>query len=79
MSAPLAAPFVVDARGLNCPLPLLKLRKALAVRGDVAVFELLATDEDSVPDVERHAASAGLAFECERRPDGVLVLRVTRR
>jgi tRNA 2-thiouridine synthesizing protein A len=78
MSIAAAPGLVIDARGLNCPLPLLKLKKALALRAEVRVFELLATDEDSVADVERHAARSGLLFECARRDDGVLALRVTR-
>lgn len=78
MSSAAVPGLVIDARGLNCPLPLLKLKKALALRADVRVFELLATDEDSVADVERHASRAGLLFECARRDDGVLAMRVTR-
>jgi tRNA 2-thiouridine synthesizing protein A len=40
----------LDTRGLNCPLPILKAKKAIAeIRGG-GTLEVLATDPGSVPD-----------------------------
>ena len=49
----------LDAKGLNCPLPILKARKAL---NDVAVggtLEILATDPGSVADFEAFCRQTG--------------------
>ena len=46
---------LVGARGLNCPLPLLKLKKLLATRPGAAGYVLLATDPDSEVDIRRLA------------------------
>jgi tRNA 2-thiouridine synthesizing protein A len=42
----------VDARGLLCPLPVLRLAKALRDRAPGTVAVLLATDPVSVEDVQ---------------------------
>jgi tRNA 2-thiouridine synthesizing protein A len=49
----------LDARGLNCPLPILKAKKALAdmVSGDV--LRVLATDPGSVRDFNAFARQTG--------------------
>ncbi len=52
----------LDARGLNCPLPILKAKKALAdmVSGDV--LRVLATDPGSVRDFNAFARQTGNAL-----------------
>lgn len=54
-----AAEIEVDARGLLCPLPVLRLRKRLltAPRGQVVV--LLATDPAAAIDVPHFCAESG--------------------
>ena len=50
---------ILDARGLTCPLPILKAKKALA---DVAVggtLEVLATDPGAVEDFQAFCHSTG--------------------
>jgi TusA-related sulfurtransferase len=42
---------IVDARGLRCPMPVLKLGKAVREAPEVPVFVLLATDEAARLDV----------------------------
>jgi tRNA 2-thiouridine synthesizing protein A len=44
-------PTTIDARGLACPLPVLKLRKVLNAQPSGAVVELLATDRAALRDV----------------------------
>lgn len=49
----------IDARGLLCPLPVLKARKALLAMAPGQVLRLLATDPAAVIDVPHFAAEAG--------------------
>ncbi|MEZ0293764.1 MAG: sulfurtransferase TusA family protein [Solirubrobacteraceae bacterium] len=52
----------LDARGLACPLPAVKARRALAAVPPGAALVVLATDPESPIDVAAVAADAGCAF-----------------
>jgi tRNA 2-thiouridine synthesizing protein A len=41
---------LLDAKGLNCPLPILKAKKAIGEVPPGGTLEVLATDPGSVPD-----------------------------
>ena len=49
----------LDAQGLNCPLPILKARKALREIPEGGTLEVLATDPGSVPDFQAFTRSTG--------------------
>lgn len=49
----------VDARGLNCPLPILRAKKALAEMSAGQVLRVLATDPGSVKDFQAFARQTG--------------------
>mgnify|MGYP000845494418 CR=1 FL=1 len=49
----------VDARGLNCPLPILKAKKALAELLSGQVLEVLCTDAGSVRDFQAFTKQTG--------------------
>lgn len=49
----------VDARGLNCPMPILKTKKALAEIPVGGLLEVLATDSGSMADFEAFARQTG--------------------
>jgi len=49
----------VDARGLNCPLPILKAKKALAEMTTGQVLRVVATDTGSVRDFQAFAKQTG--------------------
>jgi len=49
----------IDARGLLCPLPVLKARKRLAALASGEVLRLLATDPAAVVDVPHFCAEGG--------------------
>lgn len=49
----------LDAKGMNCPMPILKTRKALAALGPGEVLEVLATDPGSVADIAAFCAQTG--------------------
>lgn len=50
---------VLDAKGLNCPLPILKARKALKDVPAGETLEILATDPGSVADFEAFCRQTG--------------------
>jgi len=50
---------VLDAKGLNCPLPILKAKKALNGLDDGKVLEVLSTDPGSVADFEAFCRATG--------------------
>ncbi len=49
----------VDARGLNCPLPILRAKKGLAEMQAGEVLRVLATDPGSVKDFAAFAKQTG--------------------
>jgi len=49
----------LDAKGLNCPLPILKAKKALKDVPTGGTLEILATDPGSVADFEAFCRSTG--------------------
>jgi tRNA 2-thiouridine synthesizing protein A len=49
----------LDARGLNCPLPILRTKKALADMASGQVLRILATDPGSVKDFQAFARQTG--------------------
>ncbi len=49
----------LDAKGLNCPLPILKAKKALKEVPAGGTLEILATDPGSVADFEAFCRTTG--------------------
>jgi len=49
----------LDARGLNCPLPILRAKKALADMTSGQVLRILATDPGSVKDFQAFSKQTG--------------------
>ena len=49
----------LDTRGLNCPLPILKAKKALADMGSGQTLRVVATDAGSVRDFQAFAKQTG--------------------
>jgi tRNA 2-thiouridine synthesizing protein A len=49
----------LDCRGLVCPMPVIKLSKAIKAMAVGAVVEMLATDPGSVPDLEAFEKRTG--------------------
>ena len=50
---------LLDAKGLNCPLPILKAKKALAGVPAGGILEVLATDPGSVADFQAFCRATG--------------------
>jgi TusA-related sulfurtransferase len=49
----------LDARGLNCPLPILKAKKALSEMRSGDVLKVVATDPGSMRDFQAFARQTG--------------------
>jgi TusA-related sulfurtransferase len=49
----------LDTRGLNCPLPILKAKKALAEMASGELLRVISTDPGSVRDFQAFARQTG--------------------
>jgi TusA-related sulfurtransferase len=49
----------LDTRGLNCPLPILKAKKALAEMSSGQMLKVIATDPGSMRDFQAFARQTG--------------------
>lgn len=63
----------LDARGLTCPMPLVKARQALMVVESGATICVLATDPDAKGDFERFCEATGHTLVSYERRDDLLV------
>jgi tRNA 2-thiouridine synthesizing protein A len=70
--------ILVDARGHRCPVPTLKLRRALEAAAPGARVRLLADDPLARIDVPHFAAQAGAEVLERGEADGVLSFLVAR-
>ena len=68
----------LDARGLNCPLPILKAKKALADMQSGQLLRVAATDAGSVRDFQAFAKQTGNEL-LEQRTVGQEFFHVMRR
>ncbi len=53
------ADMTLDAKGLNCPLPILKTKKAIKSLRPGGTLEVLATDPGSVADFQAFCKTTG--------------------
>lgn len=73
----MSAAATLDARGLLCPLPVLKARKRLAPLSPGDVLEVLADDPAAVIDIPHFCAEQGHAFVgSEPAPGGATLYRI---
>lgn len=70
--------LIVDARGHRCPVPTLRLRKALENTPSGAVVRLLADDPLARIDVPHFAGQIGATILDQTEIAGVFTFRVTR-
>lgn len=59
----------VDARGLNCPLPILRAKKAIAEIPVGAALEVLTTDPGSIADFPAFARQTGQELVTSEKSD----------
>ncbi|MDH3318209.1 MAG: sulfurtransferase TusA family protein [Betaproteobacteria bacterium] len=67
----------LDARGLNCPLPILRAKKALTDMQSGQVLKIVATDPGSVKDFQAFAKQTGndLLQQAEAEKEFVFFLK----
>lgn len=63
-------PVVLDASGLNCPMPLLKAKKALNELAAGMLLRVISTDPGSVRDFEVFCKQSGNALLESKQGDG---------
>jgi tRNA 2-thiouridine synthesizing protein A len=68
-----SADLVLDCRGLSCPLPILKLSKAITRLQEGQIIELTATDPGSRDDVPAFCQRTGHALVATREEAGAFV------
>jgi TusA-related sulfurtransferase len=70
----------IDTRGLSCPLPILKAKKALATMTSGQLLRVLATDPGSTRDFQAFAKQTGNELvEQQALADGEFVHVIKRR
>jgi tRNA 2-thiouridine synthesizing protein A len=62
MTETIAHDIELDARGLNCPLPILRTKKALNAMTSGQVLRVMATDPGSVRDFQAFSRQTGNAL-----------------
>ena len=68
----------IDTRGLNCPLPILKAKKALADMASGQLLKVVATDSGSLRDFQAFAKQTGNEL-VEQQTVGAEYIHVLRR
>jgi tRNA 2-thiouridine synthesizing protein A len=69
----------IDTCGLNCPLPILKAKKALADMTSGQVLKVVATDPGSWRDFEAFARQTGHALVVQEKTDAHFIFGLQRR
>ncbi len=69
----------IDTRGLNCPLPILKAKKALAELQSGQVLKVVSTDAGSIRDFQAFAKQTGNELLDQQTLDTVFVHVLRRR
>ncbi|MFC1829154.1 sulfurtransferase TusA family protein [Thermodesulfobacteriota bacterium] len=66
----ITADETLDCRGLSCPMPLLKTKKAVKKMKSGQVIEILSTDPGTKNDLPGYAQKEGHEFLGEKDDDG---------
>jgi tRNA 2-thiouridine synthesizing protein A len=69
----------IDTRGMNCPLPILKAKKALADMSSGDILKVVATDPGSVRDFQAFARQTGNELVEHGERDGAFWFVLRRR
>lgn len=62
---------ILDTKGMNCPLPILKAKKAIKSLAAGEILQVLSTDPGSVKDFEAFCRSTGNELLETSEADGV--------
>jgi tRNA 2-thiouridine synthesizing protein A len=62
---------LLDTKGLNCPMPIVKTKKAITALGVGQTLEVLATDPGAIKDFEAFSRSTGHELVEQGEENGV--------
>ena len=74
----MSEPLILDTKGLKCPLPVLKARKAMRDVPSGGVLRVLATDPGATKDFEHFCKTTGHRLLAAREENGVLVFEIAK-
>jgi tRNA 2-thiouridine synthesizing protein A len=69
----------LDARGLNCPLPILKTKKALTEMASGDVLRVMATDPGALRDFQAFAKQTGNELLAHSEEENVFIFFMKRK
>lgn len=69
----------LDARGLNCPLPILRTKKSLGQMATGAILKVSASDPGSLKDMQAFAKQTGNELVSSAEAGGVYVFFLKKR
>ena len=79
MSTAISFDRELDTKGLNCPLPILRAKKALADLSSGQVLKIVATDPGSVRDFQAFAKQTGNELLAQETVDKLFIHFLKRR
>jgi tRNA 2-thiouridine synthesizing protein A len=74
----MSEPVLLDTKGMKCPLPVLKARKALKDVPAGGILRVLATDPGAVKDFEHFCATTGCTLVEWSETAGVLSFTIAK-
>jgi tRNA 2-thiouridine synthesizing protein A len=72
----MSEPVILDAKGLKCPLPVLKARKAMRDVAAGGVLRVIATDPGAVKDFEHFCQTTGHVLVASREEAGAFIFDI---
>jgi TusA-related sulfurtransferase len=79
MSAAIAFDRELDTKGLSCPLPILRAKKALTELASGQVLKIVCTDPGSIRDFKAFARQTGNELLAQQETDDLFVHFLKRR
>ncbi len=79
MTAEISFDKELDAKGLSCPLPILRAKKALADMASGQVLKIVATDPGSIRDFKAFAKQTGNELLAQQEVDELFIHFLKRR
>lgn len=70
---------VLDVKGLNCPLPILRTKKAIKDIAVDSILEVIATDPGSVKDMEAFCKQTGNELVETSEAGGAYTFKIKRK
>lgn len=66
----------LDARGLNCPLPILRTKKTISTLNSGDILEVVSTDPGSLKDIESFCHQTGHELLSSLQSDGDFIFNI---